>query len=73
MSKSRSGGRAACRIHLFRHGQTAMNVENRFRGVRDVPLSEIALATGFADQAHFSNKFRRMAGTTPTQWRRTHT
>lgn len=33
-----------CRIHLFRHGQTAMNVENRFRGLRDVPLSEIGRA-----------------------------
>ncbi len=32
---------AACRVHFFRHGQTAMNVENRFRGIRDVPLSEI--------------------------------
>jgi AraC-like DNA-binding protein len=38
----------------------------------DEPLSEIALATGFADQAHFSKSFRRMAGTTPTQWRRLH-
>jgi len=37
-----------------------------------VPLSEIALATGFSDQAHFSNKFRRAAGMTPTQWRKTH-
>jgi transcriptional regulator GlxA family with amidase domain len=36
----------------------------------NVPLSEIALATGFSDQAHFSNKFRRLAGTTPTQWRK---
>jgi len=38
----------------------------------DVPLSEIALATGFSDQAHFSNKFRRAAGMTPTQWRKAH-
>jgi len=38
----------------------------------DAPLSEIALTTGFADQAHFSNKFRQTAGLTPTQWRRTH-
>jgi AraC-like DNA-binding protein len=36
----------------------------------DVPLSEIALAVGFADQAHFSNKFRRACGTTPAQWRK---
>ena len=35
---------APCRVHLFRHGQTAMNVENRFRGLLDVPLSEIGRA-----------------------------
>jgi broad specificity phosphatase PhoE len=33
-----------CRIHLVRHGQTAMNVENRFRGRLDVPLSTIGRA-----------------------------
>jgi transcriptional regulator GlxA family with amidase domain len=38
----------------------------------DLPLSEIALLTGFSDQAHFSNKFRRTAGITPMRWRRAH-
>jgi transcriptional regulator GlxA family with amidase domain len=38
----------------------------------DAPLSEIAVSAGFSDQAHFSNKFRRMAGATPAQWRREH-
>jgi transcriptional regulator GlxA family with amidase domain len=33
-------------------------------------LTEIALATGFSDQAHFSNAFRRFVGTSPSQWRR---
>jgi AraC-like DNA-binding protein len=36
------------------------------------PLSEIALAVGFSDQAHFCNTFRRVAGMTPTQWRKEH-
>jgi ribonuclease H / adenosylcobalamin/alpha-ribazole phosphatase len=31
---------AATRIHLVRHGETVMNVQVRFRGLRDVPLNE---------------------------------
>lgn len=36
----------------------------------DAPLSEIALAAGFADQAHFSRAFRRATGRTPREYRR---
>jgi AraC family transcriptional regulator len=35
----------------------------------DVPLAEIALSSGFADQSHFSKVFKRLAGTTPSQFR----
>ena len=34
------------------------------------PLSQIALACGFADQAHFNKLFRRLMGETPGMWRR---
>ncbi|MDR6627644.1 AraC family transcriptional regulator [Caulobacter segnis] len=33
-------------------------------------LSEIALECGFADQAHFTNAFRRATGIPPGAWRR---
>jgi transcriptional regulator GlxA family with amidase domain len=35
----------------------------------DLPLSEIAVATGFADQSHFSRQFRKNVGTTPSGYR----
>jgi AraC family transcriptional regulator len=35
----------------------------------DAPLAEIALSSGFADQSHFSKVFKRLAGTTPSQFR----
>lgn len=36
----------------------------------DLPLTEIAVAAGFADQAHFTRTFRRLTGVTPAAWRR---
>ncbi len=35
-----------------------------------LPLAEIALATGFVDQSHFTNVFRRVTGFTPGALRR---
>jgi AraC-like DNA-binding protein len=36
----------------------------------DTPLAEIALATGFADQSHFSAVFKRHVGLTPAGYRK---
>ncbi|WP_299959282.1 helix-turn-helix domain-containing protein [uncultured Roseobacter sp.] len=36
----------------------------------DMPLAEIAYATGFASQSHMTDTFRRVLGTTPGKWRR---
>jgi len=35
-----------------------------------LPLSQIALDCGFADQAHFCRVFRQLTGLTPSAWRR---
>lgn len=35
-------------------------------------LSEIAMMTGFSDQAHFTRVFRQFSGTTPSVWRKNH-
>ncbi|WP_271411509.1 AraC family transcriptional regulator [Pseudomonas sp. Q1-7] len=35
-------------------------------------LSQIGLDCGFADQSHFSRVFQRIAGTSPSRWRRFH-
>jgi AraC-like DNA-binding protein len=37
---------------------------------RDMPLSEVALACGFADQSHFTGIFTRCVGVSPGAWRR---
>ena len=36
------------------------------------PLSQIALACGFADQAHYCRVFRDVVGLSPNVWRRQH-
>lgn len=38
----------------------------------DETLSGIALATGFFDQSHFTKRFRKVTGMTPTQFRKTY-
>ncbi len=38
----------------------------------ELPLTDIAVTAGFADQAHFTRAFRRACGVTPAAWRRTH-
>ncbi len=35
----------------------------------DMPMSEIAMATGFSDQSHFARRFREHFGTTPAKFR----
>lgn len=35
----------------------------------DLPIAEVALATGFADQSHFTEAFRKLVGTPPGRYR----
>jgi AraC family transcriptional regulator len=37
--------------------------------IGDSSLAQIAAATGFADQSHMTNVFRRLAGMTPSRYR----
>jgi AraC-like DNA-binding protein len=37
----------------------------------DMPLSAVAVNTGFFDQSHFTKRFQKMTGMTPTQFRST--
>ena len=47
---------AACRLYLIRHGTTTLNVENRYRGRRDIPLD----AQGYHDAVDAA---QRLSGT----------
>jgi len=42
----------------------------RLLAERDLPISEIALRTGFSSQSHFTTSFRRLVGITPSSFRR---
>jgi AraC-like DNA-binding protein len=46
------------------------NTAKQLMGVRDLPLSEIAISAGFANQSHFTRVFSRTAGVSPAAWRR---
>jgi AraC family transcriptional regulator len=63
---------------FIRHGQTTFRRHLHRTRVqhaagllqdRTMPLAEIALASGFYDQAHLGRAFRRVIGTTPGQYR----
>jgi len=42
----------------------------RLLSTTEQPLSVIAMSTGFFDQSHFTKRFRKMTGMTPTQFRK---
>ena len=39
---------------------------------REIPLADVAIEVGFADQSHFTRVFKRVLGTTPAAYRREH-
>src|SRR6266516_1042435 len=45
LTRSDHGDAPACRLYLVRHGTTMLNVQNRYRGRRDIPLD----AQGYQD------------------------
>ena len=45
---------------------------NRQISATETPLSEIALAAGFADQSHLNKTFKSLYGLTPAEYRRIH-
>lgn len=66
-------------LRVFRAatGQTPAAYRNQQRLIRakallraGTPIAEVALATGFTDQSHFTNRFRRMVGVPPGEYRR---
>jgi broad specificity phosphatase PhoE len=55
MRDTTRSGALTCRLYLVRHGTTTLNVENRYRGRRDIPLD----AQGYQDAVDAA---RRLTG-----------
>ena len=45
-----------------------MNAYGMQSGGSGMPPAQVALETGFSDQSHFANTFRRYMGATPKQY-----
>src|SRR5271163_3578815 len=55
------------------HGYVTKRRIERAQGLiltRKLPLGQLAVDCGFADQAHFTKLFRRLTGESPGEWRR---
>jgi AraC-like DNA-binding protein len=50
--------------------QQRVKVAKQLMTVRDLPLSEISISAGFANQSHFTRVFSGVVGVSPGAWRR---
>jgi AraC-like DNA-binding protein len=55
----------------------AYHLQQRLRGAQErlsagAPILEVAHASGFSDQAHFTRRFKRLTGVTPGRYRAAH-
>jgi AraC family transcriptional regulator len=50
--------------------QQRVKTAKQLMSVRDLPLSEIAISAGFANQSHFTRVFSAAVGVSPGAWRR---
>ncbi len=54
--------------HAYVQARRVARAKSMLRG--PMPLTQVAMACGFASQSHFGQVFRAHAGATPGQWRR---
>ena len=47
-----------------------INAAKQLMTIRDLPLAEIAISAGFANQSHFTRVFSSLVGVSPRMWRR---
>jgi AraC-like DNA-binding protein len=52
--------------------QRKIDRAQRLLSSAEIPIADIALETGYADQSAFSRQFRKATGLTPGQYRANH-
>jgi transcriptional regulator GlxA family with amidase domain len=55
--------------HFYRVQRFSSTLPRLARASSDAKLADVAFATGYADQAHFSREFRDLAGVAPSAYR----
>jgi AraC-like DNA-binding protein len=54
--------------HVYLNAVRVSEAQKRIR--LGMPLATVALECGFADQSHFTRRFKGSVGVTPAAWRR---
>lgn len=55
------------------HGMRVAEAQKIITGSPNISMGQVAIMTGYADQAHFSKQFKAVTGLSPVKWRKEHT
>lgn len=55
------------------HGMRIAEAQKIIMGSPNISMGQVAIMTGYADQAHFSKQFKAITGKSPVKWKKEQT